>query len=92
VAAIEIVSPANKDRPEHRRKFVAKCAALLQQGVSVWKAGPIRCRLGTHYQPCHCGLPLIWRCHLNWRKHTRKPAERCEFLNRERRRGIWLRW
>jgi hypothetical protein len=35
VAAIEIVSPANKDRPEHRRVFVAKCAALLQQGVSV---------------------------------------------------------
>ncbi len=35
VAAVEIVSPANKDRPEHRRLFVAKCAALLQQHVSV---------------------------------------------------------
>lgn len=35
VAAVEIVSPSNKDRPEHRRSFVAKCAALLQQGVSV---------------------------------------------------------
>ncbi len=35
VAAIEIVSPSNKDRPEHRRAFVAKCAALLQQQVSV---------------------------------------------------------
>ncbi len=35
VAAVEIVSPANKDRPEHRRAFVAKCAALLQQQVSV---------------------------------------------------------
>ncbi len=35
VAAIEIVNPANKDRPEHRRAFVAKCAALLQNGVSV---------------------------------------------------------
>ena len=35
VAAIEIVSPANKDRPEHRNMFVAKCAALLQQGVAV---------------------------------------------------------
>ncbi|CAN5509964.1 hypothetical protein BH10PLA2_BH10PLA2_03090 [soil metagenome] len=35
VAAIEIVSPANKDRPEHRNVFVAKCAALLQQGVAV---------------------------------------------------------
>lgn len=35
VAAVEIVSPANKDRPEHRRVFVAKCAALLQQQVAV---------------------------------------------------------
>lgn len=35
VAAIEIVSPANKDRPEHRHMFVAKCAALIQKGVAV---------------------------------------------------------
>jgi hypothetical protein len=35
VAAVEIVSPANKDRSEHRRAFAAKCAALLQQRVSV---------------------------------------------------------
>ncbi len=35
VAAIEIVSPANKDQPEHRNVFVAKCAALLQKGVAV---------------------------------------------------------
>ncbi len=35
VAAIEIVSPSNKDRPEHRRVFAAKCSALLQRGVSV---------------------------------------------------------
>lgn len=35
VAAIEIVSPANKDRPEHRNVFIGKCAALLQKGVAV---------------------------------------------------------
>lgn len=35
VAAIELVSPANKDRPENRRAFVAKCAALLQKNVCV---------------------------------------------------------
>jgi hypothetical protein len=35
VAAVEIVSPANKDRPEHRRAFIAKCAALLQNHVGV---------------------------------------------------------
>ena len=35
VAAIEIVSPSNKDRPENRRAFVAKVAALLQKDVCV---------------------------------------------------------
>jgi hypothetical protein len=35
VAAIEIVSPSNKDRPETRQAFVTKCAALLQQNVCV---------------------------------------------------------
>lgn len=35
VAAIEFVSPANKDRPQSRDAFVAKCAALLRKGVAV---------------------------------------------------------
>jgi Protein of unknown function (DUF4058) len=35
VAAVELVSPSNKDRPDTRQAFVAKCAALLQQKVSV---------------------------------------------------------
>ena len=35
VAAIELVSPANKDRPESRRAFASKCAAFLQHQVSV---------------------------------------------------------
>jgi hypothetical protein len=35
VAAVEIVCPANKDRPDSRQMFVAKCAHLLQNGVCV---------------------------------------------------------
>jgi hypothetical protein len=35
VAAVELVSPANKDRPAHRRMFAAKCASYLQQEISV---------------------------------------------------------
>lgn len=35
VAAIELVSPANKDRPANRRMFAVKCASYLQSGVSV---------------------------------------------------------
>lgn len=35
VAVVELVSPANKDRPGERRSFAAKCAAYLQGGVGV---------------------------------------------------------
>src|SRR5205085_9429223 len=50
VAAIEIVSPANKDRPEHRRAFVAKCAALLQERVSVVIVDTVTTRTQNLYQ------------------------------------------
>jgi hypothetical protein len=35
VAAVEIVNPANKDRPESRQLFVAECFNLLRQDVCV---------------------------------------------------------
>lgn len=35
VAAIEIVSPSNKDRPENRATFIAKAATLLRNNVCV---------------------------------------------------------
>jgi hypothetical protein len=35
VAAIELVSPGNKDRPEARRAFAAKCLSYLQQGIGL---------------------------------------------------------
>lgn len=35
VAAIELISPGNKDRADERRAFATKCASYLQQGVSV---------------------------------------------------------
>ena len=33
VAAIELVSPGNKDRPQTRRAFASKCASYLAQGI-----------------------------------------------------------
>src|SRR5438445_4969021 len=33
VAAIELISPSHKDRPESRRTFAAKCASYLAQGI-----------------------------------------------------------
>jgi hypothetical protein len=34
-AAIELVSPRNKDRPAARRAFVSKCAAYLHEGIGL---------------------------------------------------------
>jgi hypothetical protein len=35
VAAIELVSPGNKDRPEARQAFAIKCGAYLQRGIGL---------------------------------------------------------
>jgi hypothetical protein len=35
VAAIELASPANKDREAHRQAFAIKCASYLCQGISL---------------------------------------------------------
>jgi hypothetical protein len=35
IGAIELVSPANKDRPATRDAFVSKCASFLQQGIGL---------------------------------------------------------
>src|SRR5262245_14603393 len=35
VAAVELVSPGNKDRPEARRAFLAKCLNYLTQGIGL---------------------------------------------------------
>jgi hypothetical protein len=50
VAAIEIVSPANKDRTEHRRAFAARCAGMLQKQVSVTIVDPVTNRADNLYR------------------------------------------
>jgi len=47
VAAIELVSPANKDRASHRRAFVVKCASYLVQGVGVLIVDAVTSRSGN---------------------------------------------
>ena len=49
VAAIEIVSPANKDRPDTREQFVSKVAALLRQDVCVAIVDIVTTRLANLY-------------------------------------------
>ena len=47
VAAVELVSPANKDRAAHRQMFAVKCASYLQQDVSVVIADVVTERSGN---------------------------------------------
>lgn len=65
--AIELVSPANKDRPSHRDALVTKCAAYLQAGVGLVLVdvvtdrsadlhGELLRRLGSEVEP---GSPLF---------------------------------
>jgi hypothetical protein len=49
VAAVEFVSPGNKDRLEHRQAFVAKCSALLQRNIGVAIVDIVTLRGGNLY-------------------------------------------
>ena len=49
VAAIELVSPSNKDRAENRQTFVNKCEALLKKDVCVTIVDPVTNRTGNLY-------------------------------------------
>ena len=40
VAAVELVSPGNKDRPEAGTSFAAKCATYLREGVGLLTVAP----------------------------------------------------
>jgi hypothetical protein len=49
VAAVELVSPRNKDRADAREAFVSKCHALLQQDVCVVIVDPVTTRSANLY-------------------------------------------
>ncbi len=56
VGAIEIVSPANKDRPQHRDTFLAKCLSLISQGISVVIVDILTVRLFNFHNELMRGL------------------------------------
>jgi hypothetical protein len=83
VAAIEIVSPANKDRLEKRNAFVGKCAALLQKGVAVSIVDLVTIRefnlyaelmaFGGHPDPTMSSTsPPIYAASCHWRQRGPK--------------------
>jgi hypothetical protein len=47
VAAIELVSPANKDRPSTRRAFATEVASYLQKGISIVVVDIVTSRLAN---------------------------------------------
>ncbi len=47
VAAIELISPSNKDRPSARHMFAVKCASYLQDGVGLVLADVVTNRSGN---------------------------------------------
>ena len=47
VGVIELVSPANKDRPETRRAFASKCASYLHEGVGLIVVDIVTSRLAN---------------------------------------------
>ncbi len=47
VAAVELVSPGNKDRPETRRVFAATCASYLSQGIHLIIVDVVTSRLAN---------------------------------------------
>ncbi len=65
VAALELVSPANKDRESHRRAFTTKCAGYLAQGIAVIVVDVVTSRSGNLHadilrlldRPADTGLP-----------------------------------
>src|SRR4051794_1985024 len=65
VAVVELVSPRNKDRPEARRAFAAKCATYLQRRIGLVVIDVVTERLANLHdelvallgQPEHFALP-----------------------------------
>ena len=59
VAAIEIISPSNKDRPDTREVFVSKVVSMLQPGVCVAMVDLVSVRQANLYAEL---LALLNRC------------------------------
>ncbi len=82
VAAIELVSPSNKDRPESRRAFAVKCAAYLQESVSLVVVDVITSRLANlHHELLEvvnlsrdCDTPPLWAAAYRLKKNVESHA------------------
>jgi len=84
VAAIDIISPANKDRSEAREQFVSKAAALLRQDVCVAIVDIVTTRHANLYtellarlgrtDPALADPPMLYAVTLRGRKPPKRPS------------------
>jgi hypothetical protein len=99
VAAIELISPGNKDRPQSRSQFTSKCAALLRQGVSLALVDVITERSANLYadlldligqwdKSLGATPPATYAAACRWTPHGKRG--RWESWNREMRPGLPL--
>jgi hypothetical protein len=68
-AAIELISPANKDRAGSRRTFAAKCAGYLQHGIAVVIVDIVTSRAANLHQELFATLEVKSR-RAGWRSST----------------------
>lgn len=62
-AAIELVSPANKDRAGSRRTFAAKCAGYLKQGIGLVIIDVVTARAANLHEELFAVLEVAGRRH-----------------------------
>jgi hypothetical protein len=89
-AAIELVSPANKDRVGSRRTFAAKCAGYLQHGISVVLVDIVTTRRANMHEELFKTLEVKGRREV-WRSMTKlyAVAYRAATYRRSPRVEVW---
>ncbi len=85
--AIELVSPANKDRPALREAFVSKCAALLHNAVGLIVVDVVTTRQADLHQELLARLATAAAAHSDLWAASYRPARE----NGETELEIWYR-
>jgi hypothetical protein len=78
IGAIELVSPANKDRAKHRQAFTSKCETYLRQGIGLVIVDIVTTRKANlhHELLRHLGMPLLGGQKRNLYTTAYRPVER----------------
>src|SRR5262249_48267670 len=88
VAAVELVSPGNKDRGGARRAFAAKCAAYLQRGIGLMVVDIVTSRHANLHDEL---MALLGHAEgFTFPAPTPRPARASRPAHREGRNGVDL--